>query len=139
MRVVAPGISVGNALEARDIRAVLSAEFRAIVDLAIEEPPIAPTRDLIYCRIPLNDGGGNSDAQIRMAVDTVSGLRRAKIAALVACSGGMSRSPSIVAASISRDQAIPFDQALLSVCGDGPRDVSPALLADIIRVLDMDA
>ena len=39
---------------------VLDAGIEALVDLGLNERPVQLTRELIYCRFPLNDGGGNS-------------------------------------------------------------------------------
>jgi hypothetical protein len=38
---------IGTAWDARDIRGVLDAGIEAVVDLAAEEPPAQPTRDLV--------------------------------------------------------------------------------------------
>ena len=59
MRKVAETLWVGNAFEARDMKGVSSAGIEAIVDLAVDESPIEPLRDLICMRIPLIDGAGN--------------------------------------------------------------------------------
>ena len=40
----------------------------AVVDLAVNEPPAQRSRDMIYCRIPLNDGDGNPNTIIETAV-----------------------------------------------------------------------
>jgi hypothetical protein len=57
MREVLPGLLwVSNAIDARDISKVLGTGVEAVVDVAIEEKPIAFPRDVLYCRIPLNDG-----------------------------------------------------------------------------------
>ena len=53
---------IGNAVDARDIRGVLGCGIAAVMDLAIEEPPIQFPRDIVYCRFPLIDGAGNQSA-----------------------------------------------------------------------------
>ena len=84
---------IGTARDARDIRAVLDADIEAVVDLAMEEPPVALTRELVYLRFPLLDGEGNPVWLLRSAVVAVSQLIAARVPTLVACSAGMSRSP----------------------------------------------
>ena len=136
MREITPKLWIGNALEARDLRAVLNLGIEAIVDLAIEEPPVSPTRELIYHRVPLSDGQGNLPSRIRLAVNTVVELVASGTPTVVACSAGMSRSPSIVAAALSQVSKITLDEALQQAASAGPSDVSPALLADIAAVLE---
>jgi hypothetical protein len=55
---------VGNAMDARDLRLLHDHRIAAVVDLAGNEPPAQLTRDMIYCRIPIVDGDGNSNATI---------------------------------------------------------------------------
>jgi protein-tyrosine phosphatase len=129
------GLWIGNAFEARYLAVVLDAEFEAIVDLALEEPPIATTRDFVYCRIPLFDGAGNTLARIQLAIATVSRLVSSDVPTLVACSAGMSRSPVIVAASMAHMKTTSFEEALSQISQIGPCDVSPALLSDVATVL----
>ena len=62
---------VGNALDARDLRSLYDTGIKAVVDLAINETPAQLGRDLIYCRFPINDGDGNSDAMIQIAIQTI--------------------------------------------------------------------
>lgn len=135
MREVTPKLWTGNALKARNIRAILDAGIEAIVDLAIEEPPISATRELICCRIPLSDGAGNSNARIALAVETICKLIESGTPTLVACSAGMSRSPAIAAAALSRLQGVGFAETLTRIAEAGTSDVSPALLADIVSAV----
>ena len=51
---------VGHAGEARRSHEVLAAGIIAVVDLALEEPSAKLIRELIYCRLPIYDGPGNS-------------------------------------------------------------------------------
>jgi hypothetical protein len=132
MYVVIPNrLWIGNARDARDLQSVVDTGIAAIIDLAIEEPPIACSRDIIYCRFPLLDGAGNSRALLQSAVQTTAHFIHAEIPTLVACSGGMSRSPAIVAAAIARRQLLPFAEGLRQVAQSGPHDVSPGLCEDI--------
>lgn len=63
--VIVNRLWIGNALDARDVSGVLRLGIEAVVDLAIEEPPIQYPRDLVYCRFPLVDGAENSPSVLR--------------------------------------------------------------------------
>lgn len=68
MREVIPDLLwIGNAFDARDLKSVLDRGIEAMVDLAIEEPPVSPTRELVYCRLPLVDGQGIANAVAAMS------------------------------------------------------------------------
>jgi protein-tyrosine phosphatase len=108
--------------------------IEAIVDLAANEPPIPVHRDTIYCRIPLIDGGENGSAILQLAIDSVEHLIRAGIPTLVCCSGGMSRSPAIAAAALSRVRKTSLPEMMNDVAPDGC-DLSSALMADLEMLL----
>lgn len=136
MREILPGLlSVGNAFDARDLKSVLTHRIHAIIDLAMEEPPIAVTRELIYCRFPLIDGQGNSPVVIEAAIRTALLLVSAKVPSLVSCGGGMSRSPAIAAAVVARTAQISPDEAMKKIAASGPHDVSPGLWQEVKHVL----
>jgi protein-tyrosine phosphatase len=126
---------IGNAREARDVRGVLDLGIVAVIDLAMEEPPISYPRDVTYCRFPLVDGGGNSAAVLRAAVATTVEFLRSNVPTLVACSAGMSRSPALVAAALSRTEAITPEDALQQITAFGPHDVSLSLWRELVEVL----
>jgi hypothetical protein len=132
MREIIPTrLWIGNALDARDIRGVLGCGIVAIVDLAIEEPPIQFPRDIVYCRFPLIDGAGNQPAILRAAVQTVAGFMVSGMPTLVACGAGMCRSPAVVAAAMATTERITLADALARLTAGQPHDVSPGLLQDI--------
>ena len=56
---------IGNALDARDTSRLLAAGFEAVIDLAIEEPPCALPREMVYGRFPLVDGEGTAVSRER--------------------------------------------------------------------------
>ncbi len=126
---------IGHAGDGRDFRAILDAGIRAIVQLAIEEPPIQPPRELIFLRFPLLDGGGNDVAVLRLAIDAVLDLIEREIPTLVCCGAGMSRSPGIVAAALAHAYRSQPEQVLQVILQDRPSDVSPALWAEIQATL----
>jgi len=123
---------IGTARDARDVKGVLDAGIQVIVDLAIMNKPVSPTRELVYLRFPLVDGEGNPPWLVRAAVQAIEGLIRERVPILVACDGGMSRSLSITAAALG-ERTESFDEALRRVSVDGPADVHPALWADVKR------
>jgi len=136
MREVIPEkLWIGNALDARDITGVLELGIAAIVDLAIEEPPIQFPRDIAYCRFPLMDGSGNRRAILRAAIEAMATFIASGTPTLVACSAGMSRSPAIVAAAMAITEGVELADALGELTAGQPHDVSPALLAEISIVL----
>lgn len=121
---------IGTARDARDIRAVLGAGIEAIVDLAMDEPPVAVTRELVYLRFPLVDGGGNPPWMLAAAATALEPLVRLGVPTLVACSGGMSRSLAITAVALlgsGLTQWKSVDEVLGMVQTGGPADVHPEL------------
>ncbi len=88
---------LGHALDVREPRALFDAEIAAVVDVAFEEPPAQLPRQLIYCRFPINDGGGNDPSVLLQAVQCTVDLLAFGTPTIVACSAGMSRSPTIAA------------------------------------------
>jgi hypothetical protein len=132
MREVIPGLLwIGNARDARRIPELLRTGITAVVDLAIEEPPVVYPREVLYARLPLLDGAGNSRAMIRAAVELTATLIEEQVPTLVACSGGMSRSPAIVAAALAAVRQTSPDETLQALAKDLPHDVSPGLWAEI--------
>lgn len=136
MREIIPStLWLGNAQDARDIRRVLAAEIRVVIDLAIDEPVIQFPRDIVYCRFPLLDGEGNSPAIFQSAIETTTNFVRAGHRTLVACSGGMSRSPAIASAVLARTSPSSLSEAVQKVAATGACDISPGLWNEIAAVL----
>ena len=125
---------IGTSRDARAIKEVIDVGIEAIVDLAKLCEPVQPTRELIYLRFPLVDGGENPPWLICAAVHAVEGLVRLGVPTLVACDGGMSRSPVIAAAALwFRRTNLSPDEVLQQVVRGGAADVHPALWADVKR------
>jgi len=136
MREVIPErLWIGNALDARDVTGVLGLGVTAVIDLAIEEPPIQFPRDIAYCRFPLIDGSGNQPAILRAAIETTATFIKSGTPTLVACGAGMSRSPAIVAAAKAMGEKMLLVDALEKLTEGQPHDVSPSLLAEISEVM----
>jgi protein-tyrosine phosphatase len=127
---------LGNAMDARNISAVLALRIIAVVDLAMEEPPISYPRDIVYCRFPLVDGSGNRPEIIRAAVEVTASFIDSRVPTLVACGAGMSRSPIIVAAALARVDGRSLEQALDDITAGVAHDVSTSLWAEIKAVCE---
>ncbi len=119
---------IGTARDARDLRGIHEAGIEAVVDLAMDEPPVQLTRELLYLRFPLVDGGGNPEWLLRLAVEAVSGLLKAGVPTLVACSAGASRSPAIAAMALARWKGISPTGGLKLI---GTGDVSVTLWGEL--------
>jgi hypothetical protein len=132
MREVISGrLWIGNARDARDVRDVLQRGITAIIDLAIEEPPIPFPRDVVYCRVPLLDGEGNAPARLAAVLKLAASLITDRVPTLIACSGGMSRSPALAAGALALARCGEPDEVLRSITIGGPADISPRLWADV--------
>lgn len=118
-------------MDVDDMTVVYDAGIEALVDLALNEKPAQLTRELVYCRFPMNDGGGNSPKVLRVAVDTVQSFISKQIPTLVYCSAGMSRSVAVVAAALARSGGESLDDTLLKLVSGQPHDVSPLFWSDI--------
>jgi hypothetical protein len=123
---------IGTARDARDLKMVLGQGIKAIIDLAVEEPPVQPPRELVYLRFPLVDGDGNPQWLLRNLLTTVEGLILTRVPTLLACAGGVSRSPAIAALAASRFAGIEPVDALKRLREHGPIDVSPTLWQDLL-------
>lgn len=132
MRTIIPEfLWLGNAGDARSLAQIAEQGVTAIIDLAAGEPPLAPPRDWVYCRIPLADGEGNSPELLRLVVETLAALIAAQVKTLVACSAGMSRSLAVTAAALAKVRGESPDRCLAYVARDGPADVAPSLWLEI--------
>ena len=114
---------IGNAMDARDLRLLYDNRIAAVVDLAVNEPPAQLARDMIYFRIPIIDGDGNSNAIIETAIRCVLTLIEKELRTLIACSAGMSRSPAIAAAAIALVTKQLPDECLTAIIAEVPHDV----------------
>jgi hypothetical protein len=126
---------IGHVGDTRQPRLLLDAGIKAVVELADSEPFATLPRELIRCRFPLSDGGGNPLWLMRLAVESVAALIRADVPTLVCCGCGMSRSVSIAAGGLAQAEGLSLDEALKVVAGSGPVDVSPGLWAEMRRIL----
>ena len=121
-------------MDARDLRLLYEHRIAAVVDLAVNEPPAQFAREMMYFRIPINDGGGNSNAVIETAIRCVVVLIETRFRTLVACSAGMSRSPAIAAAALAIATRTSAEQCLAAIVANAPHDVSPILWSQVNTV-----
>jgi hypothetical protein len=126
---------IGNARDARDFRALFDEGIQAVVALALEELPAPPPREMTYCRFPLLDGPGNAPWLLQLAIEVTARLIHARTPTLLCCSGGMSRSPAIAAAALSRVRDGSPEEHLTTVAGIGPADVAPGLWQEVLQTL----
>src|SRR5688500_17109134 len=135
MREIITGkLWIGNARDARDVKNVLSLPIAAVIDLALDEAPIVYPRDIVYCRFPMLDGAGNSQVVLEAAIGSACAFIKARKSLLVACSGGMSRSPAITAAALALATETDLPQALTRVLAGGPRDLNAGLWKEVTLV-----
>jgi hypothetical protein len=135
MREVHPNLLwLGHALDLRDARLLFDVGISAVVDVAFEEPPTQLPRELIYCRFPLYDGGGNDPSVLLQSVQTTVDLLDNGIRTMVACSAGMSRSPVIAAFALAAhlDQS-PHD-VISRIAAVNSLDVKGRLWNDVANI-----
>jgi hypothetical protein len=136
MRQILPHpLWLGHAGDGRDYRRLLDAGIGAVVQLALEEPPLQPPHELICCRFPLLDGPGNDPDLLALAAATVARLLRRGVPTLVCCGGGMSRSPAVAAAALALALRQDPDECLKRVAEHHPADVLPGLWEEVKDVL----
>lgn len=139
MRQIVPHpLWLGHAGDGRDFRAILDAGIQAIVQLAEEEPALQPPRELICCRFPLVDGGGNARKVLSLAITTLANLLEQHVPTLVCCGAGMSRAPALAAAALSMVYQEKPDDCLKQIAEHQPHDVLPDLWSDIKSFLESD-
>lgn len=126
---------IGHALDARDPRSLFDANIAAVVDVAFEEQPAQLPRQLIYCRFPLNDGGGNDESILLQTVQTVVDLLSSNTPTLVACSAGMSRSPTIAAFALAVYLAREPQSVIAEISETKALEIKPELWRDVTSVL----
>jgi len=126
---------LGHAGDAGNARPLFDAGVKAVVDLAVEEPPSRPPRELISCRFPLVDGAGNDPDTMVLAVRTIATLIQGQVPTLVCCSVGVSRAPAVTAAALSLVQRLTPAQALERLAQQYPCDVNTALWEEVAALM----
>lgn len=127
---------IGHALDVREPRALFEVGITAVVDLAYEELPAQLPRQLISCRFPLNDGGGNNTDTLVQALRTTTDLLRAGTRTLIACSAGMSRSPTIAAFALAHHLSLEPDDVIARIAESKSLELKPELWADMLTAFN---
>ena len=122
---------IGNAFDVRQPRSVFDARIAAVIDVAYEEPPTQVPRQLTYCRFPLNDGGGNDPVLLFQTLLTATNFIRAEIRTLIACSAGLSRSPTVAAFALAHHLDEDPDSVLSRIADIKALELNPDLWADM--------
>jgi hypothetical protein len=128
-------IWIGHTSEEQDFKLLFDTGIRALVSLAVEEPPRPTPRELIFCRFPLVDGAGNNSEVLSLAIRTVAALIRDQVATLICCGGGVSRAPAIAAAGLANVLRQSPAECLSYVVTHHACDVSPGLWDDVTALL----
>lgn len=126
---------LGHIGDARNAAAIHAAGILVLVDLALNEAPIVPARELAYLRFPLLDGPGNPHWLLRAAIQSVAGLVRDGTPTLLFCGAGMSRTPGIAGAALARVRGCPASEGLAIAVRSGAADITPGLWSEIQAVL----
>jgi len=137
MRQILPyTLWLGHAGDAQDFKQIFDLGINALVQLAVEEAPLRPPRELIYCRFPLVDGPGNEVRLLSLAITTMANLIEKRESVLVCCGAGLSRSPAVAAAALSMVFQESPDDCLKQVAEHHPADVAPGLWQEIKTLLE---
>jgi protein-tyrosine phosphatase len=127
---------LGHLGEGRNFQQLFDAGIKALVELAAEDMPSQPPREMIYCRFPLLDGADNDRAVLYLAVSTTASLLERRLPTLVCCGSGLSRSPAIAAAALSLVYQAPPEESLKQVARQHHTDVSPGLWNQLVSLVD---
>jgi hypothetical protein len=126
---------VGHAGDGRAFQQLFAAGIQVVVQVAAEEMPPQPPRDLICCHFPLLDGAGNRPQLLSLAISTVASVLRMRMPTLVCCGAGMSRSPAIAAAALAVVHGEAPEKWLERITRCHPSDVSPGLWNELVTLL----
>ena len=124
---------IGHALDIREPRPLFDLGISAVVDVAYDEPSASLPRQLTYCRFPLVDGGGNDKHLLALAVHTTASLLSIGAKTIVACSAGMSRSPTIAAFALEIHLGIAPEEAIARIAELKTLELNPELWGDVFE------
>ncbi|MFT4559735.1 MAG: hypothetical protein ACI92S_005128 [Planctomycetaceae bacterium] len=125
----------GNARDARDVRGLFDGGIAAVIDLAYEELPAQLPRQLVYCRFPIVDGPGNDPSLLRVALLTTVELLNSGTPAIVACSAGISRSPTIAICALAVHLDQPPETVLAAVNEKSSLELHGDLWTDVCGIV----
>jgi protein-tyrosine phosphatase len=137
MRQILPyPLWLGHAGDGTDFRRIFELGIRAIVQLAVEEPPVRTPRELIFYRFPLLDGPGNDPGLLTLAFSSLATLVERRVPTLICCGAGLSRSPAVAAAALSLVLHTSPEECLRRVTEHHPADVTPGLWQEVSKLCD---
>jgi len=122
---------VGHAFDIREPVALYDAGISAVIDVAYEEPPSLMPREFTYCRFPLNDGGGNNQFMLYQALRTTTDLLKSDTRTIIACSAGMSRSPTVAAFALAYHLGEEPENVITRIAEIKSLEVKDALWSDV--------
>jgi hypothetical protein len=125
---------LGHSGEGRDFKGIFDAGIRALVQVAAEEPPPQPPRDLVVCHFPLIDGTGNRTELLHLTVQTVTTLLRLHLPTLICSGAGVSRAPAVAAVALAALLNQPAQQCLQRLVQSHPSDVSPGFWSEVMAL-----
>lgn len=128
---------LGTAQDLRQIPQCLKQGITAIVDLAIEEPVPTIPRITNYCRFLVTDDGENDPANLRAAISVSTVFLQGGHATVICCNAGLSRSPSIAAAVLSRISDQSPVACLERIATVKHIDVNPALWNQMVTICEL--
>jgi hypothetical protein len=127
---------VGHLGEGRNLQKLFDVGIQALVEVAAEEAPSRPPRELIYCRFPLLDGADNDRKVLYLATSTVANLLERGVPTLVCCGSGLSLSPALAAAALALVYQEQPEECLKRVAQQHRTDVSPGLWKQLVDLVD---
>ena len=127
---------IGHALDVREPQGLFDMGISAIVDVAYDEPTAKLPRQLTYCRFPIIDGGGNDIQLLALAVQTTKALIETGTKTIVACSAGMSRSPTIAAFALALHLDADPKIVVAGIAESKPLELNPELWFDVSESLN---
>jgi hypothetical protein len=126
---------IGHSGQGRDFKRIFDAGIKALVQVAAEQPPPQPPRDLIVCHFPLLDGSGNRADLLFVAVSTVATLLKLHVPTLVCSGAGVSRAPAVAAIALATVHHEPAQECLQRLVQHHPSDVSPGFWSEVVALL----
>ena len=83
-------------------------------------------------------GRGTTRSYIDLAIHAVATLHKNRVATLVCCGGGMSRSPVIAAAALSAVEQLPLEARSRIVTDFYPADILPGFWDEVRYAVEED-
>ncbi len=125
---------IGHAFDIREPRALFDAGITAAIDVAYEEPPAQIPRQLMYCRFPLLDGGGNDPRILLQTLRVATDLLQLDMRTIITCSAGMSRSPTVAAFALAHHLNELPDVVIARIADIKSLELKPELWTQMLAV-----